>query len=181
MSDFIDFLNEMLHERLSDIDISMVGRIESFDGQKMRADVTPLLKKRSGETEIEYSVLKDIPINFLNAGDYYIRPEYKKGDLVQIVFSTHDIEETLRDKKPLASEKIFSSENAFIIGGIAKTAWSPPAEFSKEGLLIGHKNGKAFTQYKEDMLVHKFGDSIIVLKQDEVNINNGALTIASSS
>ncbi len=196
MSDFTDFLDDFLNERLSDIDIGMVGRIEVFDSQKMRADVIPLMKKKSNEEILEYSMLKDIPVNFLLSGDYYIRPEYKQGDLVHIAFSTHDIEEALRDKKPLESKRIFSSENAFIVGGVSKTNWTPPEEFSEPGLLIGHKDGRSYTQYLSDKMIHKFdgkedlkemeisGTGIkmlgneIKITDSGVDINNGALTVS---
>lgn len=158
MSQFVDFLEDMFHDRLGDIDITMIGKIEKFDKEAMRADVTPMMKRKSGEKEIEYSVLKDIPVNFILAGDYYIRPEYKAGDLVQLAFSTHDIAEALKDKKPLASDKIFSSENAFVVGGVAKTGWSAPKEFSESGMLIGHKEGGAIMQYTPDKIIMKFGE-----------------------
>ena len=108
MSQFVDFLDDLLHDRLSDIEIGMVGRIESFDKKKMRADVTPLLKRKSGKQVIEYAQLKDIPVNFIMAGDYYIRPEYKRGDLVHLAFATHDIEDGLKARKSEASKKIFT-------------------------------------------------------------------------
>lgn len=177
MSEFIDFLKDFLHERLSDIDIGMVGRIESYNEKTMRADVTPLLKKKSGNKEIEYATLKDVPVDFLYSGGFYIRPLYKKGDLVHISFSTHDIEEALKDKKPLASNIIFSSNNAFITGGLAKAGWKTPEQFSADGLLIGHEDGGVFTQYTVDRLTHIVGDCNFTMTGSEVTINNGALTV----
>ena len=181
MSEFIEFLEDYLHERLSDIDIGMIGRIETFDSKKMRADVIPLLKKKSGDQEVEYSILRDVPVIFLYSGGFYIRPFYKKGDLVHISFSTHDIEKALRDDKPTASQRIFSAENAFITGGIAKTGWKPPGDFSKDGLLIGHENGKVFSQYKETELTHRAGagnnKTTIKMTDSIVDINDGVFTV----
>jgi Phage protein Gp138 N-terminal domain len=178
MSGFIEFLEDYLHERLSDIDIGMIGRIEAFDSQKMRADVIPLLKKKSGDQEIEYSMIKDVPVSFLYSGGFYIRPAYRKGDLVHISFSTHDIEKALKDDKPLASNRIFSTENSFVTGGIAKTDWKPPSDISKEGLLVGHKDGGVLTQYKKDELLHKVGNTSYKMTPTEVCINDGAFKVS---
>ncbi len=172
MSGFIEFLEDYLHDRLSDIDIGMIGRIEAFDSQKMRADVIPLLKKKSGDKEVEYSMLKDVPVNFLYSGGFYIKPAYEKGDLVHISFSTHDIEKALKDDKPLASDRIFSSENAFVIGGIAKTDWEKPKNFEKDGLLIGHKDGGVFTRYTKDELLHEVGKTKFKMTSSQVSIND---------
>jgi hypothetical protein len=177
MSGFVDFLEEYLHERLADIDIGMIGKIETFDSKKMRADVIPLLKKKSSDQEIEYSIIKDVPVCFLFSGGFYIRPAYQQGDLVYITFSTHDIEQALKEEISLASERIFCSDNALIVGSVAKTDWEPPDEFSEDGLLIGHKNGKVFTHYKEDEIIHKVGQTTFKMTDSEVNINDGALIV----
>ncbi len=192
MSELTNFLQDLLHDKMNDIKISMVGKIEAFDKEKMRADVTPLLKKKVGDVEVEYTLLKQVPVTFLLAGDYYIRPEYKQGDLVQILFSTNDIAQALNANKAVESKKIFTPENAFIIGGIAKTGWTHPSEFSdKEGLIIGHKDGQAYTQYCDknilfmlegvEMKVTKetieMAGNTIKLTSSGVDINNGALTV----
>lgn len=193
MSEFTDFVEDLLADRLNDVKISIVGRVESFDKEKMRADVTPLLKKKVGDQEVDYPVLKQLPVTFMLAGDFYIRPEFKQGDLVQVVFSTNDIADALRDVKSVESKKLFTLENAFIIGGVAKTGWTHPSEFSNEpGLLIGHKDGGAFTQYKDKTIIfHMEGNKLEIYKDgirmagndikmtdQGVNINNNALTVS---
>ncbi len=191
MSEFTDFFDDLLHDRLNDVKISTIGRIETFDKEKMRADVTPLLKKKDGDQEIEYAMLKQLPVTFILAGDFYIRPEYKTGDLVQIAFSTNDIAEALKDTNSIESKKIFTLENAFVTGGIAKTNWTHPSEFSEPGLLIGHKDGNAFTKYCNDNIIFKLGGVDMILTtegiemagntlkmtNDGININNNALII----
>ena len=162
MSEFVDFIEELVHDRLKEVDVGMVGRIESFDKEKMRADVTPLLKKKSGDKEYEYAKLSDVPVNFLISGDFFIRPEYKQGDLVHISFATHALEDALKGRVGLASERIFTSENAFIVGGVAPTDWSAPSAFGEAGLLLGHKSGKP----------------LIKITENEVDINDGALVIS---
>jgi hypothetical protein len=132
--------------------IGCIGRIESHDTTTMRADVKPLLKyTASGETtERDYKVLPDIPVLFLYAGGFYIRPKYKKGDLVWVTFATHEIKQGLKGRSDSTGGRLFSMENAAVEHGIAKTGWRAPSQFSEAGLLIGHEDGNLYFQITED-------------------------------
>jgi len=190
---FVGFIKDYFEDTMSNIDFGMLARVETFDSKKMRADLVPLVKKKSGDQEIEYALIKDIPVSFMLTGGFYIRPDYQKGDLVFVACVTHDIDEALRGGKSLAYGRI-SSENSFVIGGIAPTGWAFPSEFdTDEGLLIGHRDGSAYMQFCSSSIIHKFGEqdcltlnkdgiemhgNIIKMTDAGIDINGGALVIS---
>jgi len=151
---FSEYIEDFVDDKLKDIHIGMIGKIEKFDGEKMRAAVKPLMKfKNKLEETTDYPILIDVPVNFLYAGGFYIRPPYEAGDLVWIGFSTFGIDGALKEETREEDETAFNMENACIMGSVAKTDFSDVSDFSEDGLLIGHKNG-----------------TMIQIKNGEVNI-----------
>lgn len=141
--ELIELFNNFWDKRSRDIVIGCIGRIESFDNKKMRADVQPLLEyKVSGDTTaVKFAVMGDIPVQFLYAGGYYIRPDYKKGDLVWVTYSTFSIESGLNNVFDDVSAGAFSRESASIAAGVAPEKWKAPELFQSDGLIIGHEKG----------------------------------------
>ena len=154
--ELIKLFNNFWDKRSRDIVIGCIGRIESFDKVKMRADVQPLLEyKSSGDTTaVKFAVIGNIPVQFLYAGGYYIRPDYAKGDLVWVTYSTFDIEYGLNNLHDNVAEGTFSRENASIAHGLAPEKWQAPELFQSDGLLIGHKSGITL-QIKENEIIAK--------------------------
>jgi hypothetical protein len=148
----VEFITGFINKFNREMIIGCIGRIESHDTQKMRADVKPLLQyTTSGKsTSQDYKILPDIPVLFLYAGGFYIRPEYKKGDLVWVTFATHEIRQGLNGRPDSTSGRLFSMENAAVEHGIAKTGWTAPSEFSESGLLLGHEDGDLYFQITKD-------------------------------
>jgi hypothetical protein len=120
----------------------------------MRADVKPLIKYiASGDTIIrDFAIIPQIPVMFLYAGGYYIRPEYKRGDLVWVTFATFAINQGLAGKSDDANGSVFSRESAAVVSGIAPTNWTAPTDITKKGLLLGHKNGGTLIQIEEQII-----------------------------
>jgi len=144
---FDDFFNARSRELLT----GCIGTIERHDIATMRADVKPLLKYLAdGTTQVkDYQIIPNIPVLFLYAGGYYIRPEYKRGDLVWVTFATHEIERPLAGVPGNTDGRLFSRENAAVVYGIARTGWSVPGDFSKPGLLIGHEGGGMYAHLQQ--------------------------------
>ena len=127
---YTEFIEDFWEDRASQIQTGLIGKIQKFDKQKMRADVQPLLKLKNALNEsIDYPILQDVPVLMFYGGGFYVRPVYQSGDLVWIGFSTFDIENSLNGYSRNQSEKLFGIENAVILGGIAKNNYSAPAEF----------------------------------------------------
>jgi hypothetical protein len=153
----IDLFNRFWTTRSKDIIIGCVGRIESFDSRKMRADVQPLLEyTASGASSgTKFAVIGDIPVQFLFSGGYYIRPHYSKGDMVWISYSTFSIESALNNGYDNTSGSHFSRESASVSQGIASENWTAPDAFSDSGLLIGYKSGGVKLQITETDVIGK--------------------------
>jgi hypothetical protein len=118
----------------------MICKIKSFDKEKMRADVLPLLQTAE---DVELGVIGDVAVGFLKAGGFYIRPEYQAGDMVWITFSSYDIDDA-RGGLSRTAKVTFTLDNAMVVCGIAKDDWTPPGNFSESGLLIGNEDDSLF-------------------------------------
>lgn len=169
---FSELLTEVIDSRLADVQTGIVATIESFDKEKMRAEVQPLQKRKSGESEVSFPRLKNLPVQFLFAGGFYIRPDYQKGDLVWIYFATQDIEAGLRGRSELVSGKIFSPENACVSHGLAKTGFIAPHSFSEDGLLIGNDN--YVFKFEESKVTIDFGSTQIEFSATGMKVVTGA-------
>ncbi len=152
--EMIRLLEDLLDSRLRAVLVGCIARIEKHDLATMRADVKPLLRfTATGETKAsEYAVIPGIPVQFIFAGGFFIRPEYKAGDLVWVSFSTHDIGSGLYGEIDSDDGAIFSKESAAVVSGIAPTKWEAPADISEPGLLIGHADGATLIQLTADKI-----------------------------
>ncbi len=153
----IDLFNRFWDKRSRDIIVGCIGKIESFDKVKMRADIQPLLEYTvtGASTSTKFAVVGDIPVQFLFSGGFYIRPNYVKGDLVWISYSTFSIENALSKGYDNTSSSIFSRENASVSHGIASENWTAPDSFNDAGLLIGHKDSGLTLQITEADIIGK--------------------------
>ncbi len=87
----MDFFNKLSGNLVNGINSCMLGRIETFDASKMKANVVPLVKNKDGNKPM----LIEVPVSFIKAGPFLIRPPYKKGDIVLVVFADEDIDNVL--------------------------------------------------------------------------------------
>lgn len=134
----------------------MIARIEKFDASKMKADVLPLIKTHDNK---EMSLLINVPVSLIRAGGFIIRPPYKRGDIVVVVFADRSIDNVLisGDVSSASDSRVHSLDDAIVVGSILPFTQTLPSEHSTD-LVIA----------KEDL------SSKIVLK------DNGAIEIKSS-
>ena len=169
---YAQFMKDFFDAFARQIQLGFTGKIDNFYKDTMRADVTPLLiSVANDDSTKDYPSLSKIPVNFVWAGGYYIRPDYQAGDLVWITFSTFDIFSALSGTKSKESDDIFGLQNACVSGGIAKTGFTAPNSFAAEdGLLIGEKSGNAFIVFGKDSIKMKFADGAITTTFDATGI-----------
>lgn len=99
-----------IQNNVSKIQIGLPGIIESFQPQEMTANVRiPLKKEDDSGRERSFPVLSGIRVGTYWAGDFYIKPDYKRGDKVWVSFSTHDISDAIRGIESVASDSLFVS------------------------------------------------------------------------
>jgi len=146
----IDLINNMGASQLQDVQITLPAKILSFDSEKMRAKVKPLLSRSAPDGTVSaLPQILDVPVIGVNAGDYWIKPPYEVGDLVLLSFATHDIRLALKGQSDKYTKKMFSLENSFIIGGYSKDSESMPTiPAGLEGLVISDNTGTTIAQFK---------------------------------
>ncbi|NMB44743.1 MAG: hypothetical protein GX995_11535, partial [Clostridiales bacterium] len=112
----MDFFNKLSENMASGINKCMLGKIENFNPTTMKADVIPLVKTQDGNKPM----LIEVPVSFMRAGPFVIRPPYKVGDIVLVAFADEDIDNVLLSgniSNPNSTRK-HSLDDAIIVGGI---------------------------------------------------------------
>jgi hypothetical protein len=118
-----------------------IAKIDMFNKSKLTAKVQPLLKtERKGKFE-NLPVIVDVSVNCFFSGNTLIIPDYKRGDLVWLGFSSYPINLSIRGKHQEITPNKFGLENAVILGGYAEQPFNLPTNLSLDGLTIAHKNG----------------------------------------
>jgi hypothetical protein len=104
--DFSTFIKDFFDTYSRQIQLGLPCKIEKFDKEKMRADVQPFMKiKNNMDEEITYPILSNLPVQFIYAGGFYIRPAYERGDNVWVTFSTFDMSNGLDEYTRAESKK----------------------------------------------------------------------------
>lgn len=148
----MNFFNKLSEQLTSNINSCTIGRIEKFDVKKMKAEVTPLVKYKNKDGTMEKRpLLIEVPVSFLKAGSFIIRPPYKVGDIVLIIFADNDIENALLSgniSEP-NSARVHSLDDAIIVGGIMPFIKELPKEHEKD-LIIAKDDFSSKIVIKED-------------------------------
>lgn len=127
------FFNNYKKGLLNVINTCLIGIIEKFDGETMKANVTLLPND---------DLILDVPVMTLQTSEFYIRVPYEPGDHVLVVFSQRDIDQIMHSGDASPSDRVLSIDDAIIIGGINLFDDPLPSE-DKDKLVIGQKDGGA--------------------------------------
>lgn len=130
----------------------MLCKVEKFDAKKMKAELTPLLrnKNKKGEYE-EVQMLIEVPVAHFKAGPFIIRPPYKNGDIVVVIFADGDIDNILLsgDMSNPNSNRKHSFDDAIVISGIMPFNIELP-EGHENDLIIAKDDFTSKLVFKED-------------------------------
>lgn len=157
----MNFFNKLSEQLTSNINSCTLGMIEKFDAKKMKAEVTPLVKYKNKDGTMEKRpLLIEVPVSFLKAGSFVIRPPYKKGDVVLVVFADNDIENALLsgDVSEPNSTRVHSLDDAIAVAAIMPFAEELPDEHS-EDLVI------AIDTFSSKVVIKENGE--ILIKSDK--------------
>lgn len=87
MSVGTSFFRDLMETRIAQIHTSAICRIVKFDSETMRATVQPLRKVMLANGEsVEMPIIEHVPVSCPRAGGFVIRPPYREGDVVLVVF-----------------------------------------------------------------------------------------------
>ncbi|MDV6235830.1 Gp138 family membrane-puncturing spike protein [Leptospira ellisii] len=142
-----------IHNNLSKIQIGLPGVIESFKPEEMTANVRIPFKKEDENGQAKtFPVLSGIRVGTYWAGDFYIKPDYKRGDKVWVSFSTHDISDAIRGVESVTSDSLFDLQSACVVSGYKGKTDLPASTSNLAGLVIGHKEGRSLIQLDGDRI-----------------------------
>ncbi|MDO6395287.1 Gp138 family membrane-puncturing spike protein [Leptospira santarosai] len=162
-----DVILKAIKKQLANVQVGLPGTIESFNPSLMTANVKLLFKQINGQGEdIDFPVLSNIRVGTLWAGDFFIKPDYKRGDKVWVSFSTHDTSDAIRGISTVASESLFDLQSACVQSGFKGDLDAPAFTANLPGLLIGHKQGKSLIQLDDDTI--KIRGGLIDLSESAV-------------
>lgn len=160
------FFDKLTENLTSGINNCMLGKIEKFDAKTMKAEVSPMVKYKNKDGSVENRpLLIEVPVSFLKAGSFLIRPPYKKGDIVLVVFADEDIDNVLLSghvSEPNSTRK-HSLDDAIVVGGIMPFTQTLPNE------------------HMEDLIIAKddFTTKIVVKENGEIIIQGGTVYLGS--
>lgn len=171
------FMGKLSNSIVNGINNCMLGKVESFDASTMKADISPLISNANADGGYaNMSMLVEVPVSFLKAGPFVIRPPYKAGDIVLIVFADSDIDNALLSgaaSTPNSTRK-HSLDDAIVVGGIMPYTTTLPDEHIDD-LIIGTEDFKAKIVISED-------GTILLSCEKEIEISSEkSVTITSPS
>lgn len=121
MDEVNDFMDNLAGGIVNGINACMLGKIESIDLESMKADILPMARVQAKDGSVEdMALLIEVPVSFIKSGPFYIRPPYKAGDIVVVVFADSDTENILLSGEVSNpnSERKHSLDDAIVIGSI---------------------------------------------------------------
>lgn len=154
MSDFTEFLTDLINRELEKVEIGFIAKIVTFDNEKMRATIKPMLQMKQPGGDDQFAPdIQGVPVELIYAGTGYVRPDYQKNDYVRCIAVASPITPPLDfDIRTNILTNRFSLSNCTVVQGVPPKSFSPPATFSKSGLLVGA------------------GETVIQIDGDDVNI-----------
>lgn len=176
MDNAMEFMNGLSSNIIGGIHSCMLGKIDKFDGKKMKADIIPLVRDvdKAGEKE-DIELLIEVPVSLVKAGPFVIRPPYKEGDIVLVVFADNDIDNVLLsgDVSDPNSTREHSLDDAIVVGGVMPFTTELPGEHLDD-LII------AKDDFSTKIALKHNGD-IEVEASGRVNVKSERVSVESSS
>jgi hypothetical protein len=95
-----DITRKLIDDAISDLHTALPAKINKYDAQKMRAEITLLNKKDLEGELVKIPPILEVPVGFIKAGNFIIRPPFQKGDAVVVAFSERAIDKLLISGDP---------------------------------------------------------------------------------
>lgn len=168
---FDEFLSQLIQNRLSQVKVALVCKIDKINKSKNQADLVPIAK--DGKSSM--GVIADCPISFLTSGDYFIQQDYKAGDKVLVLFPSNALHQAIKGNKE-EMLNLFGLENAIILSGVSDSSKS-----DKDGLVIAHKSGFPVINLNSSQITIQTTSATVKLTSSAVEIESTNITIKGTS
>lgn len=87
-----EIIPDIITQLLSGVHTAMPGKIESYNRDTFRAEVTPLIRKvTNNNTELDYQTISDVPVLIFGGSSGIVDVELVKGDNVLLLFAETEI------------------------------------------------------------------------------------------
>jgi len=174
MADLLEIvLTQMIEKHKTDIEISFVARIVSYDKSKMTAEISPQLQADTPgakKTKAMAANIKDVRIE-RSPG---VRPIYKPNDLVKVVCSASPIDEAIENGRPVDTlGHKFSISFCTITGRVNPRTFAAPSHYSNDGLILS-EDPDFYINFKTDQIY--FNGKTVLADNLEVKGNTRSLT-----
>lgn len=148
-SSIYQFFEKNNQNLLNSVNTCGFARVVKVDMKYMRMDVQPLF-------EMDAPQILNVPIATHQTKKFFIRPPYKVGDIVLLIFSQRDIDPIVWEGGEASTRKL-SIDDALVIGGVTPFTQPLPDEFEehKEDFVIATRD------YKTRLIITKDGDIIV--------------------
>jgi len=187
VSHTVGFVEDFIENTLSRLHTAMMGKIEKFDPEAMKADVQLLVKRKYKKHEAaSYPLLQEVPVMTVKTGAFVVRPPYQKGDLVMVLFAEREIDAVVQEgtEEEPVSKRRHALEDAVVIGGwmpfsedlpednaddlvIARTDFSARIVIQKDDNKVHiQTDGPVLVEAEEDVEVKTEGDAIVEAEGD---------------
>jgi len=155
MADLLEIvLTQMMEKHKTDIEISFVARVVSYDKNKMTAEISPQLQADTPgakKTKALAANIKDVRIE-RSPG---VRPIYKPNDLVKVVCSASPIDEAIENGRPVDTlGHKFSISFCTITGRVNPKTFAVPSHYSNDGLILS-EDPNFYINFKTDQIYFK--------------------------
>lgn len=104
-----DFFESFSNSLIAGIYTSAIGKIVSYDAEKMQADVQLV---PGGD------MLVAVPVASIQTDKFVIRTPYKQGDYVMVSFSMRDIDGVMYEDQAPGTDRMLSMDDAVVVCGI---------------------------------------------------------------
>lgn len=142
MSSLSEPLLAAIERAAVDLRVSIPASVESYDAQKQRASVKPLLNRRYADgEEAELPVIAGVPVVWPRAGGAAMTMPVQKGDGVLLVFSDRSLDGWLVKGGKVTPDdpRHHDLSDAVAIPGLVSFADAPG--HADDGVVVGFKDG----------------------------------------
>lgn len=120
MNDLGKFIKSLIGSEVGEIHTTLPAKIESYDAERLRADVVLLAKNNLEGEMVEIPPILNCPVQVFKAGSFIIRPPYRRGDITKVDFSEKALDKLMitGESEDVEYTRTHSLDDAIVAGGL---------------------------------------------------------------